>query len=282
MKNERRWRFDSPASARRRAATSRGIATLRLIMLGACLPHCGEGQPQRVDANSHWLEVCRTDDDCGTALDCVADFCTRTCSSDSAGSMSDECGEAACARREADLVCLPSCLSNDCPLGFGCVDDACAPNPLDCASVETRSAPEEVRSRVAATVNEARLSRDLECSSGDVLSPVDRDPALDCAAQLLLERIFRNGLQSTSLEPFTPLPSEIEATFEWLDLGTTAPAVVVTFANDEASWTSQLFSSDVMCAAAASPDARRLGSARLDSLESNGELRSAWLLLVVP
>lgn len=114
-----------------------------LVLLGLALAAlgCAKSESPADNGQTHWLEACRSDAECGE-LSCVCGLCTEPCSSDSAcgGAIEAECVEparlpfASCEERAPAGLCVPECGDDsDCSElsdGLSCSDGLCRPQDM--------------------------------------------------------------------------------------------------------------------------------------------------------
>jgi hypothetical protein len=104
------------------------VAALGVLSLGV-VPSCARTSVSGTDSNTHWLDQCRTDKDCGSLV-CRCGACTKPCVAPA------DCtslgGDTSCAAEVCDTgvkVCIASCNTPaDCPhggAGFGCTNNRC-------------------------------------------------------------------------------------------------------------------------------------------------------------
>lgn len=115
-----------------------------LLPLGLLLSACGARTAQPEDSQTHWLQACDDDSDCGD-LSCECGRCVETCGPNSACvdrrtcfSQTSNASASLCADEAPVDVCLVACDHvSDCDHNEECLDGACIPTGLQ-SSGETR------------------------------------------------------------------------------------------------------------------------------------------------
>lgn len=170
--------------------------------------------PPSAGSNSNWLRGCASDVECGDALACLCNVCTRLCDSSAEcaelpggvcaasndGSLRSQCGAEA---PEAG-VCLEQCTAGSCGAGRACVAGACitAVLPADpfCAEVAGGGAEESrAEDELLQALQERRLAGGVACAGGAVSAPalaLALDSRLTCAARVLARDLAENGTSS--------------------------------------------------------------------------------------
>lgn len=106
------------------------MSTMRWVALGALgaawLAGCYGSDGQAKDSQSHWLQACSSDGDCGDSEQCACGVCTIECEESAACGASSRCAStsshAACEGSGPARVCLSAC--DD--------DDDCGASGLEC------------------------------------------------------------------------------------------------------------------------------------------------------
>src|SRR5262245_36883790 len=94
--------------------------------------HCADTPDS--GSQTHWLDACTADGDCGQGLTCACGLCTRSCDGADACTNLGRgaiCSSGAaigpqCSRVAGFKLCLPSC-SEGCRRGERCSEGACVP-----------------------------------------------------------------------------------------------------------------------------------------------------------
>lgn len=110
---------------------------------------CGTTGSPSVGTQTHWLQACELDDECGSDLQCVCGVCTTVCEGadtscalDGASCIAaEETGAIALCRGTPPSIgglCLPRCESGQCPSGTACVAQVCValPEPTEVVTVD--------------------------------------------------------------------------------------------------------------------------------------------------
>jgi hypothetical protein len=129
--------------------STRMMCAVALGVLGiGVIPSCATTSVAGTDSNTHWLEQCRTDKDCGSLV-CQCGACTQPCSATS------ECkglgAKASCATASCvtdTTVCVEACTTTaDCPRdgrALACQRGQCVPERPD-GGLNGGSCPSTIR-----------------------------------------------------------------------------------------------------------------------------------------
>lgn len=152
------------------------LAALLGLLLGlwACQSSSDGGGGSKVDSQTHWLEPCQSDADCGDRYSCLCGVCTLPCQEagqscqdtgspslcfpQDGGALHALCGGLSTPSSEG--LCLPQCQeAGDCAQGQLCQEGACVPEPAQPPTCQVQVAQEE---QIADQSNLAELM--LTCS----------------------------------------------------------------------------------------------------------------------
>jgi len=123
-----------------------GLPPMLALLAFGCVDDQSPDDPA-INSESHWLQACESDAECGQDNLCICNVCSATCSRDNACLHPDGEPTASCvetterplvqqcdaAGPPAASICLAACLTDaDCPTeGSRCITGACV-NPLGC------------------------------------------------------------------------------------------------------------------------------------------------------
>ena len=95
--------------------------TAPIALLFAC-----SGGPS-TDSETHWMQSCSEDADCGDGLDCLCNICTSACDDDCSSVADDaSCLDTDDDCPDADAICQAECIdAGDCPDDFQCHEGTC-------------------------------------------------------------------------------------------------------------------------------------------------------------
>jgi uncharacterized protein YkwD len=185
---------------------------LIFLVLGASLlaASCADpsGHPS-AGSNSNWLRGCASDLECGDALACLCNVCTRVCQSgaecsDLPGGACAGPGDASTRSQCGDEtleagICLERCSAGSCGEGRACVTGTCVtatlPESAFCADVaggEATGAEDELLQ----AFQERRVEGGVSCADGSVSERAPSlvlDSRLTCAARVFAQDIVQNG-----------------------------------------------------------------------------------------
>lgn len=98
------------------------------LLVAATALACSGSEGPDTDSETHWMERCSEDADCGEDLDCLCGLCTTGCD-DECDELTRKCVEVGEQCEEVDdSICLERCEEDeDCPTDLECVDGVCEP-----------------------------------------------------------------------------------------------------------------------------------------------------------
>jgi hypothetical protein len=121
------------------------LVAFTLFIGAAVVAACGESSDTE-DSQTHWLDECQRDGDCGGALSCECGRCVESCESGTSCDVrgrTTECfesthpaTEAICGGSASGALCLEPCTAGSCPADQLCREGACVPEAGDpCARI---------------------------------------------------------------------------------------------------------------------------------------------------
>ncbi len=109
------------------SARGKGRWLMALLLLAMGLMACSGGGPS-TDSETHWMQTCTSDADCGADLSCICEVCTVECDGDcSAVGEIASCGEAPdwCDDASGELCLIECDDADDCDSGVSCDGGLC-------------------------------------------------------------------------------------------------------------------------------------------------------------
>lgn len=147
-------------------AAIRYVAALAIVSgLAGCVSSSASEGAGGTDSNTHWLDRCDADAECGSELECLCGVCSRPCASDSG-----------CSELAVNAVCVTAACEGQPAHGDGICSRACDEDEACGAGAKCESG--ECRPRIEQEVPEAGVSsvEPTQSSNDETTAPLESEP----------------------------------------------------------------------------------------------------------